>query len=132
MAYTYSFGRPRMFESPEDFEKLANAYFKDKAASGGKVSWTGLCLAVGANTRRSLDPYKNGDYGEDFSRSVQKALMVVENWYEENTTGADRCFTLKNFGWTDKQELEHSGPNGSPVDNKMTITFVGMDEHDGS
>ena len=40
-------GRPRMFKTPEDFEKLADAYFEEN--KGKKISWTGLCLAVGAS-----------------------------------------------------------------------------------
>lgn len=106
-------GRPPKFASPDEFEKLADAYFKSKEESGGKISWTGLCLAVGVSSRQTLEAYKKGDRGKGFIDPIKNALLKVENYYEEKTTGADRCFTLKNFGWTDKQEIDHRSGDGT-------------------
>ena len=97
-------GRPRAFKSPEEFIELAEKYFEDN--KGGKISWTGLCLAVGVNSRQALDRYKKGEHGEGFVGPIKKALMIIENYYEENEDGAKGIFVMKNFGWHDKQEID--------------------------
>lgn len=111
-----------MFNSVDEFIELADAYFKKN--DGGKISWTGLCLAVGAESRQSLDRYKNGEHGKEFVGPIKKALMRVENYYEESTDGAKSIFILKNFDWRDKQEVEHTGDafkntTNEELDNKI-------------
>ncbi len=100
-----------MFETPEDFTSLADQYFKEN--EGGKISWTGLCIAVGANSRQALDRYKNGEHGKEFVGPIKKALLTVENYYEEKVDGAKGIFVMKNFGWHDKNEHDHSSSDGS-------------------
>ena len=95
-----------MFKTPEDFERLADAYFKQN--EGKKISWTGLCLAVGASSRQGLDRYRNGEHGEEFVGPVKKALLKVENYYEENSGGSKDIFIMKNFDWKDKQEVDQN------------------------
>lgn len=114
-------GRPRMFESPEEFEALALEYFENCKENKRRVSWTGLCLAVGASSRESLVPYQNGTYGKEFSDSVKKALLVVENYYEENMDDAKGIFCLKNFGWTDKNTHEIAGVKDQPLKWEVEI-----------
>ena len=97
-------GRPRLFETPEEFIELSDAYFE--AQEGKKISWTGLCLAVGADSRRSLDRYRKGEHGDDFVSPIKRALMVVENYYEEKDDGAKSIFIMKNFDWKDKTEVD--------------------------
>lgn len=104
-------GRPKLFKTVEEFESRAEEYFEEK--KGSRISWTGLCLAVGASSRESLQEYKRGTYDtetEKFSDSIKRALMIVENYYEENGDGAMGIFALKNFGWKDKLEMEHGTP----------------------
>lgn len=120
-------GRPKLFDNKEEFEKLAEEYFKSK--TGQKISWTGLCLSVGASSRESLEPYKHGDYddkndkqGERFSDSIKRALLIVENFYEENDGGAKDIFALKNFNWRDQLDL------GGAVDlGKEKLTDAELD-----
>lgn len=97
-------GRPRIFESPEEFVELSNAYFRE--SQGQPISWTGLCLAVGCNSRQALDRYKKGDHGQEFVGPIKNALLVVERFYEEVLDGAKAIFVLKNFDWTDRTESE--------------------------
>ena len=101
--FNYKVGRPRIFESPEEFTELANAYFVEN--EGGKISWTGLCLAVGASARATLESYKNGDKGKEFINPIKNALLVVEKYYEENVDGAKGIFILKNFGMRDNIDI---------------------------
>jgi len=55
--------------------------------------------------------YEYENEGE-FSDTIKKARLRIENEYEKqlswgNATGA--IFALKNFGWKDKTEHEHTG-----------------------
>lgn len=69
---------------------------------------TGLALYLGFVSRQSIYDYeKNGEY----SYTIKKARLRIEANYEKalsssSPTGA--IFALKNFGWADKQQLDHT------------------------
>lgn len=99
-------GRPRIYESADALEEAIMVYLNENKT---KLTITGLALHLGFESRQSLYDYeKDGE----FSYTIKKARLTIETFYEENlltknATGA--IFALKNFGWKDKQELEHSG-----------------------
>lgn len=121
-------GRPPMFTDPKEVEDLVHEYFekgvKMKTVIVGPPNArysvevavptiTGLCLYLGFESRQSFYAYEQKP---EFSYTIKKARLFIENEYEEmlqagNVAGA--IFALKNFGWTDKQEIdqktEHSG-----------------------
>jgi hypothetical protein len=52
--------------------------------------------------------YQNKD---EFSYTIKKAKLRIENAYEKRLIQNGRSgdiFALKNFGWTDKQEIENN------------------------
>ena len=66
-------------------------------------------MFLGFCDRRSFYDYEQN---EGFSYTVKKARLRIEAEYEnalhyQSPTGA--IFALKNFGWKDKQDIEHSG-----------------------
>lgn len=104
-------GRPRTYSSPEEFDAAVDEYVAVREADGKRLTWTGLALHLGFASRSAIDEY--AQY-EEFSYSVKRAKMLVENSYEERLgeeklSAAGTIFALKNFGWKDKQETEHSG-----------------------
>ena len=106
-------GRPRLFSSPEEFEQRVYDYQQHCIESKEPVTWTGLALFLGLSTRQSIDNYL--EYPE-FVDSVKRAKTFVEWNYEmrlcgDKPTGA--IFALKNMGWSDKQELAHTSPDGT-------------------
>lgn len=112
-------GRPRIIESPEEFEERAAAYFAQCADSGEFLTVTGLALAVGFADRQSLYDYQARP---EFSGVVKRARLKVEHDYERrlatsSPTGA--IFALKNMGWSDRQQFEHSGPDGGPIQTEQ-------------
>jgi len=117
-------GRPRKYETPEAFDAKVDEYRWYCKEENEPVTWTGLALFLGFSSRQSIDEYLNY---EGFSDSVKRAKALVEWHYEmrlcgEKPTGA--IFALKNMGWSDRQELAHTSPDGS-----MTpITVVFSDE----
>jgi hypothetical protein len=95
-------GRPPMFESPEELLTLVSEYFN----TDGKHTITGLTLFLGFESRSSLDAYC--DKNEVFKYILKRAKLTVENSYERSGQAFD-IFALKNMGWKDKTETEHSG-----------------------
>lgn len=102
-------GRPRRIESPEEFNRLVDEYVQSCLDSEAPVTWTGMALALGFYGRAELDNYATY---EGFSQPVKRAKTLVECAYEHRLHGqnaAGAIFALKNMGWSDKQEMEHTG-----------------------
>lgn len=122
-------GQPALFKTVEELETKIQEYFDeiqgefhfdaDTANEGLDIKvWdkhpepatiTGLCLFLGFESRQSFH-----DYGKrtEYSYTIKRARLRIENEYEKtmlhskNPTG--QIFALKNLGWSDKQEIEHS------------------------
>ena len=121
----------------DEYFKYVNGEFKDvaKRDEEGNLytericirepeshSITGLALFLGFDSRQSVYDYeKKGE----FSYTIKRARLTVENAYEKallsrNSTGA--IFALKNFGWTDKQEIDHTTNGQSLVPTPIQFT----------
>jgi hypothetical protein len=89
-------------------------YINSRKAEGLPLLITGLCIALDT-TRETLMDYESGKYDDNnnrFSDTVKRLKQYCESFAEERLysnqpTGA--IFALKNYGWKDKQEVEHSG-----------------------
>lgn len=111
-------GRPPLFATPEDMQPKVDEYFASCDADQKPYTVPGLALALGFSDRHSLHDYAAKD---EFTATVKRALLRIETQRGEklvvgvgNVTGM--IFDLKNnFGWKDRQELEHSGPDGGPM-----------------
>lgn len=138
-------GRPALFSTVQELEDLIEDYFKyiqgaftweAKTDEKGiekdvKVyerdaeypSLTGLALFLGFESRQSVYDYEKKN--TDFSYAIKRARLRVEASYEQAlfsraSTGA--IFALKNLGWSDKQEVDHSSSDGS-MTPKTKIVF---------
>ena len=140
-------GRPPKFESANELAEAINEYFNKgvnkrqiKVGSGKNAQMieieiptiTGLCLYIGFESRQSFYDMEKKD---EFTYIVKRARMFIENEYEEqlqvgNTIGA--IFALKNMGWTDKQQLEHTGKiiNVTMEDEPKETEQEGSDEEE--
>ncbi len=98
-------GRPLLFETPEQLQTAVDLYF----ATASKPTLSGLAVHLNID-RQTLYNYAER---EQFFDIVKSARDRVEAIYEEkliydgSPTGV--IFALKNMGWKDKQETEHSG-----------------------
>ncbi len=73
------------------------------------LTLTGMILHLGLSSRESLDEYGRRP---EFSDSVKRAKLLVENQYERKLDGSrptGAIFALKNMGWADRQEVEVHG-----------------------
>jgi hypothetical protein len=101
-------GRPPIFESAELLSESISEYFRECKEDGTKATITGLALYLGFESRQSISDYATRN--EEFSYIIKRAKLCVENSYELSGTAFD-IFALKNMGWTDKQENEHTFTN---------------------
>lgn len=105
-------GRPMSYDTPEKLQEAISAYFTDNL----RPTLAGLALALNID-RQTLYNYAQK---EMFFDIIKKARETVEAKYEErliwdnSPTGV--IFALKNMGWKDKVEQEHSGG--------MTMKFI--------
>lgn len=93
--------RPRLYNSPEDLQKIVDEFFDTET----KPTLAGLAVHLGMS-RASLYNYKEKD---EFLDIIKKATDKVEAIYEkrlvwDNSTGV--IFPLKNMGWKDKTEVD--------------------------
>ena len=99
-------GHPPIYDSPEKLQVAIDAYFDNTPDK--KQTITGLCLHLGFESRQSFYDYEKR---EGFSYTIRKARLRIETGYEEllkDGAGAGPIFALKNFGWSDKQEIDHT------------------------
>jgi len=100
-------GRPRKFKTAKAMQMAIDAYF----ALPGLKSMGGLTMELGFVDRAALLEYISR--GEEFSKTVKAATHRIAHYYEqqaqEKSNPSFQIFALKNFGWSDRQELEHSG-----------------------
>ncbi len=110
-------GRPHKFQTLKDLEQAIDAFFKDCDKKGRPYTVTGLALALDTTRETLLDYEKNNPKLAEFSDAIKRAKLRVQNYAEiqlfgRNPTGP--IFALKNFGWRDKQEIDHT-TGGKPL-----------------
>jgi hypothetical protein len=110
-------GRPRKIKTAEQAQALCSAYFVLCKKENRPLTMCGLARALGFSTRLSL--MGNAARADPVGQVLADALAQVEEGYESNLhrnipTGS--IFALKNMGWADRQEVEHSGD--------VTVTMV--------
>ena len=101
-------GRNRHYSSPDEFDAAVDCYVDNMLAQERPLTWTGLALALGFSCRSSIDEYIKYD---GFSYSVKRAKLLVEASYEErlySTSTSGIQFALKNLGWSDKTQVDHT------------------------
>jgi len=130
-------GRPLAFETPEELQEAVDAYFDSPptrtiSANGGTVdipivTMSGLANHLGFADRQSLYDYEKR---KEFSCIIKRARLRVEMEYEGNLhfpgcTGS--IFALKNMGWQDKQDLNHTYPQLTPEEVDAKLRDLGVD-----
>ena len=94
----------------DELNEAIAVYFDGCAEQDVKPGYAGLAYALGFCARHTLNEYAKRD--DSTSVPIKRAMLRLEAMYESmlhkhSCTGA--IFALKNRGWTDKTEIEHSG-----------------------
>lgn len=147
-------GRPPIYKNPEDLSGKIDVYFayikgeyvekqktnlvtremevvREWIREPERITITGLGLFLGCESKSRLYEYAKKP---KFSYPIKRAIAKVEQAYEahlfeRNSTGA--IFALKNFGWTDKQEIDHTSA-GQPFAINITKTYKSDIEGDSN
>lgn len=96
-------GRPPIFDTPAEFQAVADAYFEKCDKLERPYTVNGLSLALGM-TRETLLRYAEKP---GFSDTVKAVRARLEDHWESRLAGpnvAGTIFWLKNQGWSDKTE----------------------------
>lgn len=115
---------PSKMLSTQQVEKLSAKYFEECKEAKEPLTITGLALALGFSTRQSVYDYMKDP---DYQQAMGRAYLRIEHSYELQLAGGRGdggvVFALKNFGWSDKQELAHTSPDGSmtPKDHGLAV-----------
>lgn len=106
-------GRPRLFTEHKAFSDDVDAYFAMCGVDSKRPTLSGLSYHLGFEDRETFSYYAK--YGDDYSRTVKRAKLLIADWLEQRLTNKDTftpgiIFDLKNnHGWKDKTEVESSG-----------------------
>lgn len=122
--------RPPKYSNPEDLQVKIDEYFnfghnkrkvtitvakEVKVVEIPILTITGLVRYCGFESRQT---FYDLEKQLEFSYTIKKARNRIEEEYEEllqRGLGAGAIFALKNFGWVDKQEVEHIGKGDQKV-----------------
>lgn len=99
-------GRPLKFQSLNQLKDIGDRYFAETPETEWTVS--GLSLALDSD-RETVRNYK--DNREEFSGTIKRYWGMIERAYEKDLRRKGRSgdiFALKNFGWSDRQEVEQT------------------------
>lgn len=99
-------GVPPFYETPAQLQEAIERYFNDE--NNKPFTITGVAFELGFESRQSFYDYEKKP---EFAYIIKRARLVVENAYELNLqkgkpVGA--IFALKNMGWKDQKEIDHT------------------------
>lgn len=110
-------GRPLLYKTPEDMERVIDAYFADCVQRDVPFTISGLADELDMD-RKTLLNYSKRD---KFLPTIKRAKRKVERHLEErmlasNGIVAGVIFNAKNnFGWVDKQEIDNKHEIVQPI-----------------
>jgi hypothetical protein len=104
-------GRPRKIESPEKFDELVDSYIALCQQANEPILLTGLILSLGLTS-------KEGFYELEYEKRLNNG-----------SNAAAPIFALKNFGWADKQEIDHTSSDGSIKPTVIQLVAVDNDDN---
>ena len=99
----------------DELERKIDKYFEEIEDKGKPPTISRFAHFLGYTSRQSIyDAINRTDTKEEekISYIIKRAILLIEAFYEEQLIGnhaAGPIFWLKNRGWSDKQEFEHTG-----------------------
>jgi len=97
--------RPPKYKTAAELQKKIDEFFDD---SSNARTISGLCYHVGFASRQS---FYDLEAKEEFTYTIKRARLRIEMDYEKSLRENGRAgdiFALKNFGWSDRQDIDHT------------------------
>jgi len=121
-------GRPPKYTDPKKLYDMIIGYFEfiqgefddegECIRPPSHITITGLAIFLGFDSKSTLYEYAKK---KEFSYSIRRAMLFVENNYEEmlfTKISQGAIFALKNMGWYDKQRIENINLNSKRLSSK--------------
>ena len=102
------------FSDPQTLMALADYHVEQCRAEERQITYSGMLKALGLNSRQAL--HKIANYSEEWSEAVDYARLLIAESYEKDLRGNNATgpiFALKQLGWSDRQEIDHTSSDGS-------------------
>lgn len=111
-------GRPPKFRSVAQLKKAIEEYFA--SVPDEELTISGLALELGM-TRHSLMNYaKRKDFAQVIADAKGRIELSYERALRRNGRGGE-IFALKNFGWIDRQEIDHTSKGEKLAQNVFVV-----------
>lgn len=117
-------GRPLLFGSVEELQKRIDDYFHYCDRKEKPYTITGLAVFLDTSRQTLINYEGRNEYFDTIKKAKDQCEAYLEEGMMTNKLNPTACiFSAKNnYGWRDKQELEHAGPDGGPI-KTQAITF---------
>lgn len=116
-------GRPLKYNNCLDLDGMCHLYFEECEEKEQHPTVAGLAYFLDVDRKTITNYQKN----EEYFPTIKRAKAYIEAYLEQRlygTTVTGVIFNLKNnFDWKDKQELEHAGRDGGPIETKVEWTI---------
>ena len=113
-------GRKKML-SPEDLSGKAQEYV-DSCTEESRPTRVGLFRFMGFKTKQSFFDYMKDPEYKDV---LEEALFMIEGQYEQQLANGRGdggiVFALKQYGWNDKQQIDHTSSDSSMSPKGKTL-----------
>ena len=100
-------GRPRLFESAEDIENCIDEYKTYLKENDKPPTIAGLAYYLGVDRKTLFNYSKDEEFFPTIKRYRDWVLMEIEERCIDKGNGGT-VFIAKNYGYTDKQEIDMS------------------------
>lgn len=98
--------RPAYWTEPEQLQKRIDEYYQDCRQRGVALTFAGLAAFLEVD-RKTIYNYGQKDA---FFPTIKKAKQKIEASWEEHSftkdANASSIFVMKNYGYTDRQEID--------------------------
>jgi hypothetical protein len=109
-------GQPPKYKTAQELQDKFDNYVVECLELEKRPTISRAAYELGFASRQSLYDYESNP---KFSYTIKRIKLFIESIYEENVEkGAGFIFALKNFGWTDKTEVESTNlyPQGIEIE----------------
>ena len=111
-------GRPKLFNSPSEIDDKVALYKEYLADKNKPPTMAGLAYFLGVDRKTLFNYSKDEFFFPTIKRYRDWVMMELEEMCIDRGNGGT-VFIAKNYGYTDKQEIEHSGE--MTVNNKQEL-----------
>ena len=98
-------GRPLIFKTKEELDEKIQAYFDKCEEQGKPLTYAGLAFGLGIDRQTLYNYAKRDKYFDSIKKARDRVTAYIEEWAMEKGN-AGTIFLMKNYGYTDRQEVD--------------------------